>query len=215
MAKDLLTYSKYGVDKIDATIKQIQTELNLRIYRGVNNASNKISKMLKEEVIISAKKNVYKKHTPKYYKRRLRKGGLIDTKNMNVHTKTTINHGDFKADILKINDNHDLSVNNIYIDSIYILKNTTLPKNKNFETYFLADGIENGYGNKNTNYSKPRPFMKPVENDKNVKNKIRKILIKNIIDTLNTSTNNGNRDYNSIEADFSKIEGSEDYDGTD
>ena len=119
-----------------ATIVTI-AELNDEIKKRVNKAlKNKVAPYIRDELKKQIQENVYDAYAPLVYKRRGENGGLID-------------EGNYVTDF----DEEDCSV---YVHDDAKASGSGLGKP-------LDQAIEYGYGDRDKEYNKPRPFISPTQ----------------------------------------------------
>jgi len=137
-------------------LASLEQQLNLiinKIKKNVNDTlKNEISQVAKREISKSVETNVYSMYQPsKYWRRKYSEHGLADKTNINT---TLINSGE-----LMITD--DAPFNPYNNDGTYKppAEEGQIETGEIDMSKSLGYNIEYGWGNQNTDYSEPRPFM--------------------------------------------------------
>ena len=151
------------------------SKIHAKIQRKVNDSlKNEVSEVAKREISKSVETHVYSMYQPtKYWRRKYSEHGLADKTNINT---TLIESGK-----LMITD--DAPFNPYNNDGTYEPpgEESQIETGKIDMSKSLGYNIEYGWGNQNTDYSEPRPFMsmakREMENGK-IRSALKKGLLK-------------------------------------
>lgn len=147
------------MDSIQQQINIAEKKITKAISKGLKKGVRLVKKKTIEINKSSIYKNVYKTYIPKYYQRRKTLNGLQDNKNV-IFDNPSFNEDSFSVTC-------ELEFHNITRPNpIKYNKNKSyidINHREFYNSYFLASMIDQGYGNKDKPYNKPRPFLNNIK----------------------------------------------------